>query len=323
MIRLGIFKNVRSDKIYGLYYILFSWFLLGSMGLATRAAAVYGFTTGPIVLARTLTQLLGGILLAVVLRQAWSVKNLNALIFLGVFGGAGVLTFSLSLQGTTAARATILNYTFIPISNLIALALDKDRPSPIFWISFVAGGLGLWIILDPLKIGFIAQNQSTLPGDAWGLLSGFCAGAYVYMLKRQRGIESSFSVYLIYSAFAFIYSLPAFWLGNITPSYNSSSELTLLSWVALFSVGLLALAGHLFNTLAFKSVSLETGTICALIAPVTAAAGGWLLLEEPLSFRLISGGLLVLMSCLLTGFYESKRTKNHRIDERFSKTSMK
>ena len=308
--RTGLLREwnkMRWEKTYGLSSIVFSWFLLGSMGLATRAAVVYGFTAGPIALARTLTQLFGGIILAVFLRQPWSIKNMRVLICLGAFGGVAVLTFTLALQATTAARATILNYTFIPISNLIAILLDKDRPSSLFWVSLVAGGLGLWIILDPFKTSSFGQVQSTLLGDAWGLLSGFCAGAYIYLLKRQRETENSFGIYLTYSFFALICSIPAFWLGNITPGYQASSELTYLGWVALFSVGLLALVGHLFNTLAFKYVSLESGTICALVAPVTAAAGGWLLLEEPLSFRLIFGGILVLISCLLTGLYEAKR----------------
>jgi drug/metabolite transporter (DMT)-like permease len=190
--------NMHWDRTRGLFFMAFSWFLLGSMGLATRMAVVYGFTAGPISLARTLTQLLGGIILATLLRQAWFGKNLNGLIFLGIFGGAATLTFTLGLQGTTAARATILNYTFIPISNLIAIILDKDHPSRSFWISLAAGGLGLWIILDPFKTGPIVQGQTTLPGDAWALLSGFCAGAYVYLLKKQRNTESSFGIYLTY-----------------------------------------------------------------------------------------------------------------------------
>jgi len=234
------------------------------------------------------------------------IVNGKALFWRGFFGGLSVLFYFLSVHFSTAAKGTLLNYTYSIWANIFAVVfLGQNPPKGYFFILLLAAA-GVWLVLG---VQFGTFNW----GDLIGVLSGATAGAAAVAIKEARRTDNSLSVFASFSFLGFL--LSGFLL--LVGPWCLPSSVPLLGWnpvggagwTILLAMGAISMLAQLLFTEGFGYVSLATGTLLSLLVPVGAAVLGLLVLGEPLTPHFVLGTGLVLTACGLFSWQEGQGEK--------------
>ncbi len=236
--------------------------------------------------------------------QKLKVVNTKLLLWRGFFGGSTVLCYFLALHWTTAAEATLLNYTYSIWANVFAvLFLRQKAPKGLAFLLLLAGA-GVWLVLG-------THFDRLGAGDAAGFLSGFLGGAGVLSAKEARRTDNALSVFGSFTFFGLGITALILLAGKAAAG-------PLTHWTAvdgrgaaiLCLMGALGMAAQLLYTQGLGHASLAMGTLLAQSVPVLAALFGWVLLGEALTPHFILGTVLVLTACVLLGLQESRNKTN-------------
>lgn len=226
--------------------------------------------------------------------------NPRVLVWRGIFGGLAVLTYYYSLQHTTAAKGTLLNYTHSLWANLYAATLLGRKPPRGFWVVFAVAAAGLWLVLNP---DFRELNL----GDALGVASGMLGGGAILTIKELRKTDSALTIFASLNAVGMIVSLAPY-LAVASPGVAFADLWmwpTALGWLVLAAMSAAAMLGQLLFTQGYSSTSIPLGTVLSLSVPALAALAGWTILGEPLEPTFLLGGSLVLTACGAMGLLEA------------------
>ncbi|HET9869706.1 MAG TPA: DMT family transporter [bacterium] len=287
----GLLLMLLSDLFFAFVPITVKW--VHALGCSAVEVTFFRFTFGVV----------GALALAAAGFQTLRVVKPGPLFWRGFFGGLAVFFYFISLDYTTAGRATLWNYTYSIWANVFSIFLLK-RPAPRHFAWMLAlGALGVFLVLG-------VGPGSAGPGDLAGLLSGASAGASVVAIKEARRTDNSLSIFMSFSLFGSLFA-GAFLAAAAVPGAPPLVQ-ALGGWgtVAGRGLGLLALLGllgmaaQLFLTQALGHLSLSMGTLLSLLVPVGAALFGLLLLGEPLTPHFLAGTFLVLAACAWLGFSE-------------------
>jgi len=136
---------------------------------------------------------------------------------------------------------------------------------------------------------FEVHGFSVAPGDAIALLGGICSGVAVIAITRCRDTDSSTNVFWSQSLFgiaAVAWPLATNWAVPTLPQVG-----------VMIAVGLLAAAGQLLMTFAYKHTGATQGSLLSLATPVLGGAIGVACFGEALTVRFVLGTLLILLAC--------------------------
>ena len=121
-------------------------------------------------------------------------------------------------------------------------------------------------------------------------LSGFCSGIAVICVTRSRATDTSTNIFWSQSLFGMAitaWPLAKHW------------ELPLgTDWLWLVAIGLVAAAGQLTMTYAYKHTGASQGSLLSLTAPVMSALIGILYFHEPYSAWYVAGSTLIIGACV-------------------------
>ena len=274
----------------------------GLLPLAVKWALGLGYTGTQITFARFLFSCLGVMALALLGWQKLRSNQWRPLLLRGIFGGLAVLGYFLSLEYTTASKASLLSYTSTLWMNVHNVWIYKRSPSKGFWPLLGAAGLGLWLIIHPTMSGW---NK----GDIIGLVSGVCGGFALMMVKESRRTDNALSIFGSFSVFGLLFSgmlllpwspLPGPAIGLMAPAYPG--------WLALLVMAALSMAGQLCLTQSYGYMKVTVAGMLALMAPVLAVFFSWIILGEKLNSDFILGSLLILIPCYL--LVRAEKVKN-------------
>jgi len=100
----------------------------------------------------------------------------------GLFTALDHGSWSLALEGTSVANATLFNNIAPVWVALVAFFLWKQKLTRRFWAGLVLTMLGAAYILGSKMV----TDQRFSPGDLWGLVSSFFYGGYFLVTQRVR-----------------------------------------------------------------------------------------------------------------------------------------
>lgn len=280
----------------GILLILASDFFFGFLAISVKWANHLGYSALETAFFRFLFALTGVGLIVVTRLGGLAIVNRKAVFWRGFFGGWSVFFFFVTLQYTTAAKATLFNYTYSIWANVFDVAFLKRKPPKGFILSLLLALLGTWLVLG-------VQWGRWEWGDLPGMLSGMAAGAAVLAVKEARRTDNALTVFTSFSLFGFLIAgffllAGVFWTGLDWMGWKAVDG---KGWEALVVMGLIAMAAQLLFTQGYGYASLAVGTLLSLLVPVLTAFFGWALLGESLTSHFMLGTILILTACALIG----------------------
>ena len=291
--RNGIVLILISNVLFGLLPITVKW--ANQMGYAALQVSFFRFAFA----------LTGISILAILGWQKIKPVNRRALFFRGFFGGLTVVLYFITLQLTTAAKATLLNYTYSIWANVFDVLIFKRKPPKGFAAALVLAFTGTGLVLDVHWDRFVW-------GDLCGVLSGMMGGAAVLAVKECRRTDNTLTTFSSFSLFGFTISGLLLILGpRLGASHMGAwSPFDGKGWLVLLCMGFVAMVAQLFFTHGFKYASLAYGALLSLFVPVLAGLFAMLFLGETFAPHFILGTILILAGCGLLSWNESKQNRN-------------
>src|SRR5512147_1459467 len=131
----------------GLLLMLLSNVFFGLLPITVKWANRDGFGAVQVTFFRFCVSLVGVALLAGLGTEKLRMTKAEPLLWRGFFGGLAVLIYFVTLELTTAAKATLLHYTYTLWANVYAVALGKSRPPRGFGAILTLALVGLWLVL--------------------------------------------------------------------------------------------------------------------------------------------------------------------------------
>lgn len=245
--------------------------------------------------------------IAVIIMQKTSipkdVKTLKPLLILGITNIAApffLITWGEKFVDSTVAA--ILDSTVPLFTIFIAhFLLPDDKMTVPKVLGLLAGFCGVIVLLSK----DLSSSTGTLLGQAAVVLaSAFYAGSAVYIRKTTENIPvilrsgvPLFSASLIMWPSLFIIESPIH-----IPSYG-------MTWITLLFLGVIG-SGVAF-TLAFyliHEIGPTRATMVTYIFPLGGVILGVLFLHEKISWQLISGGILIVMSLAIANMQKSEKS---------------
>lgn len=284
----------------GILFVLLSDLVFGFLPITVKWANQWGYGSVQVAFCRFAFALLGIALLVTLNLQPLRISNLQALFWRGFFGGITVLLYFITLQETTAAKATLFNYTYALWTNVFAVLFFKVKPPKGFGLLLAVAAVGVWLVLG---VSFSSFEW----GDLTGLLSGMAAGASVLAVKEARRTDNALSIFASFSWFGFLIAGGGLLLlPHLGFSHADWTGLSLQGGGLLALMGFLAMAAQMLFTYGYGYVSLAAGSLLSLLVPVLTAFFSWEVLKEPLTPHFILGTCLVLVACGLISLQEQQ-----------------
>ncbi len=188
--------------------------------------------------------------------------------------------FSYAYISLSAGAGALILFGFVQ-GTMIAMALwSGDRPSRPEWLGWLlaCGGL-VWLLLP--------GTEAPSPGGAVLMsIAGIAWGVYSIRGRQETNALASTCSNFVYSvAFAAILTAITFTSAGITVRGLM---------LAVLSGALTSGLGYVIWYAALNYISAMQAALVQLSVPAIAAAGGVILLAEPISARLLTAGVLIL-----------------------------
>lgn len=221
-------------------------------------------------------------------------KQILISLALGALGYASFSTlYFMSLEGLSAALASLLLFTFPIWVNLINIIFFKEKLDFKHFISLFTACAGLiMVVWGPVFFGSMSYIF-------YALIAAIGYAFYVIISeKAQKNIPAiSSSLYVIIGA-----ALMLTFLGAIQQkiTFQSFGLVNQQQWMYILALSLVCtIFPIIFFLLGLQRISSSKASIIVMIEPVVAALGGWIILNEKLSTLQIAGVLLVLIALYL------------------------
>jgi len=250
----------------------------------------HGVTSSIIVSARFVVGILAIVGAAVVTRTPLKAVNRWWLVARGIIGASSVYLLFRGILNLGLGQGTILNYTYPIFAALLAPLIIRERLTGDVVAAGLVSFLGIWLVVSPGPVRSI--HAETL----LALLGGMCAGVAVVAIKKLRETETPSIIYLAQCVFGL---LVVGW-----PTATSSFAFDGLQWLILLAIGIVATAGQLLMTWAYKHVPATEGSLLAFLTPVLNVALGVLVFGERMRPMTLAGSALVLACCGYIAFRE-------------------
>jgi drug/metabolite transporter (DMT)-like permease len=231
-------------------------------------------------------------------------KKKGSLLLQGVLVVTCMLLYFTCLKMTCVSIAILLQYT-APVYVMLVSPLilnEKIRKETI--VALFIAITGVFLIVRPAE-GFsgIALSGSYILGIISGLLSGVVFAALIMNVKVLKTEYPELAImfwpmgiaFLVLSPFAFDVS-PEILYGN----------LKILAVFGMVSIGL----GEIFTVIGLANVKAQTGSLLALVEPVSGVFFDIVVLGIALSPETLAGCVLIMVSAAFVSFKDSKWIKD-------------
>lgn len=223
-------------------------------------------------------------------RAAMKWQRTDLLIYRGVFGGLAVLCFFVAIEHIPVGTATLLNYTSPVFAALFAALFAGERATMRVLLPLAVAMCGVALVVSS---GGTSTAEAFLGFGWWeaaGLGSGILSGAALVAIRMARRTEGSWPVFVSFSLFGFLSTLP---FGVHEWVWPSARE-----WGLLVAVGVVSIAAQLAMTHGYRWVDNVTAGVIAQLAVVIATALGVTLLSDPFPLQAAVGTLLAIIGVI-------------------------
>lgn len=204
--------------------------------------------------------------------------------------------FSYAYLSLDAASGALILFGFVQVTMIGAALVAGDRPGGFEWGGWLLAAAGLTLLLLP---GVEAPSSAgaalmALAGVAWG----------VYSIRGRRESEPLLATTRNFTrSLLFVAALAAFAVFAADGTQWSGEGILL----AVLSGALTSGVGYVLWYAALNYLTSMQAALVQLSVPAIAAAGGVLLLTEPLSLRLVVSGAMILGGICLALVRKSRR----------------
>lgn len=224
--------------------------------------------------------------LPALLVPAWRRKALvwtrtDLLVYRGVFGGFAVLCFFLAIEHIPVGTATLLNYMSPVFAALFASLFANEHASRRVLIPLAVATVGVGLVVSS---GGTPTSRAFLGFGLWeavGLMSAICSGAALVAIRMARRTESSWAVFVSFSLFGFLATMP---FAMFDWKWPDTRE-----WVLLAGIGITSFIAQLLMTHGYRWVDNVTAGVIAQFAVIVATVLGVTVLSEPFPMRAAIG----------------------------------
>jgi drug/metabolite transporter (DMT)-like permease len=191
------------------------------------------------------------------------------------------LPFAAAYSLLTTGMGALVLFGAVQLTMIAAGMLAGERPSLVEWTGLAVAGAGLaWLVMPGLSTSPSPQ------GVVWMTVAGICWG--IYSLLGRQSVDP-----VAATTGTFV---------RLAPALLAVSALTVRSTHATASGLALAAAsgmvtsagGYVVWYYALRRLTATRASIVQLAVPALAALGGALLLDEPVTLRLVTAAVLIL-----------------------------
>jgi drug/metabolite transporter (DMT)-like permease len=221
-------------------------------------------------------------------------------IIAGILLGSGYIFQTYGLTKTTVSNTGFITGLYIVFTPLISLIILKRHVLKIQWLAVIIATIGLFFIsYNGVTIGF---------GEILVLISAFIYGAHFVALGEWSDGKNTYALTFIQVVtVAVLTSIFAFKDGfQIAP--DSTVWLAIL-YTAFFATFL----GFLIQTKAQSVMSATVASVLLATETPFAVFFGLYFHDDPLTLRIITGGLLVMAAMALVIWSDNKKTSMRRL----------
>ncbi len=210
----------------------------------------------------------------------------KVLLVCGAAFAADLISWHYSLHFTSIANSTVLANLTPVIVTVLAWAVFRERPTPVF-----LAGLGLAVAGAATMAAARSGGRGSHPalGDGLAVLASFWYALYFMGVREARRTASALQVMLASSLVA----APLMLIASLSLRENLWPA-TLLEWAACVGLGLMHVSGQGAIAWALGKVPTALAAVVVLVQPVVAAATSWLVFHEAVTPIQAVGGLLAL-----------------------------
>lgn len=215
--------------------------------------------------------------------------NRPLLLMRGLVGCTAIFITYLAIIKLGLVKGTVILYSYPVFASLFGAWFLKER---LGWSNAAALALGLTglYLLITHKNGWDGFFTIGLY-EGVALLGAVLAGLAVVIIRKLHETETSWEIFFAQCAVG-----TAMLLG---PGIRQASAVTARETAILLAIGLLATAGQLVMTQGFRYLPVKTGSLLALAEPVLNYLLGILIFAELVTFRSMSGSVLIAVACLI------------------------
>ena len=220
------------------------------------------------------------------------------------------LYFSLQyagLQYTTASNTALITNTRPIILALIAVIFLKEHFSRVQWGALLLSFLGVFIILQDPQANVMPNH---LRGDFLILLNALSGALGIVFLKQLLKDYHPFTILVYQATIGMIGLLPLALFETGGQLFSAEIAWGPIIFLAVFCT---AMAQVLLNT-GVSRLPVSTSGAYFFIIPVLNVVFAYIFLGEPVTWRLVVGGLLILVGTYLINHKEKFSFKKIRID---------
>jgi len=211
-----------------------------------------------------------------------------------VFGGllAGAVMFAgasfqqIGLLHTTAGKAAFITGLYVVMVPLAGL-FRGDKLGPGGWAGAVLALIGLYLLS-------VTEDFTPAPGDLWELIGAFFWTAHVLILSRLSPRVNPARLACIQAAVcSFLSLMIAVFTETVTYEGLHGAMIPIL-YGGLLSVGV----AYTLQVAAQRDASPVHAAIILSLEALFAALAGWLILDEILTYRALTGCVLMMLGML-------------------------
>ena len=228
-------------------------------------------------------------------------KRKGYLLLLGIINTTTLLTYFICIRYTSFSIAILMLYTAPIYITLLSPIILKESITKKGVIALVFSLIGLIFIVDPKNaIGEFSSGNGYLLGIVAGVLSGFSFGTEIMTIRYIRDDYSSVAQLFWYTLIGLIIFMP--FAGGISKPVLSDN----LSLLIIFGIVNTAFAALLYVG-GISQIKAQTGSILALIEPVSGIFFDYTVIHTPIFMNTIMGCVFILLGAALAVMEKSPR----------------
>ncbi|OHR73388.1 hypothetical protein HMPREF3291_19520 [Bacillus sp. HMSC76G11] len=232
--------------------------------------------------------LIGTILIFIMMKQSrvsFSKKGVPMLFIRGLLGALYLYAYFYTISKIPLADASILAHLSTIFVFFLSAVFLKEKVSRSTFYILPLVFLGAILLIKPFT--FSAFSVYALVGVLSALFAAGAATSIRYLSKRHP----SYEIVFYFLATGTVLSVPLMWNEFVVPS--------LLEGFYLVCIGVVSLLGQIFLTKAFTHENIVVVEMTRYIGIVFNALWGFLFWSEVPDALTISGGILIIASCVL------------------------
>lgn len=285
---------MKKSKAY--LFIILSSFLFGTSGIFVRLLSPYGFSSMQMTAMRGIVSAVALSLFALITNKKLfktTLKEFCLFALSGVFMFVTAFFYYTAMEYTTVATAVVLMYSAPIYVLLFSVLFLKEKLTALKAIAVAVMLVGMALVS-----GIVGGMEFNFWGVFFAIAAGVTYAAYniVAKIEMKRGNDPMMAMIYCYIVMGLLAGLWA----DVPDMVGLTAQDPPLLILLILSIGLLTCAvPYLMYTVSLKKIPAGTASALALIEPMAAILYSVVFFNEPLTWPLVIGVVLILGAVFL------------------------